>query len=112
MDAVKVQQGDVISYTPASADVEAGDVVVVGDVVAVATAHIPRHSTGSLDIAGVFRMPKADGSATAIAAGKKVYWHPGNEVITETTGGAKAAGHTIAAAGDDDEAVLVRLAQF
>jgi predicted RecA/RadA family phage recombinase len=112
MDAIKVREGAVIDYTASGADVDAGDVVVVGDTVAVATTKIPQNETGSLDIVGVFSFPKATGSASAIAAGKKVYWNAGSEIMTETSGGNKAAGHTVAAAADADETVLVKLAQF
>lgn len=111
MDAVFVRSGDVIDHTPSGSAVDAGDVVVVGDTVAIAKSGIADGAAGVLSISGAFLVPKATGSSTAIAAGKKVYWNAGLEVATETSGSNKVMGHTLEAAGDDDDAVLVKLAQ-
>jgi predicted RecA/RadA family phage recombinase len=111
MDAVFVRTGDVIDYTPPSTAVEAGDVLVIGDTVAVAKTNLAVGEKGVLSIAGAFRVPKATTSASAIAAGKKVYWNAGSDVATETSGSNKVLGYTLEAAAATDDSVLVNLAR-
>jgi len=105
-----VQEGASIDYTPGS-DVDAGDVVVQGDLVGVAKLDINADELGALAVEGVFDFPKDTGSASAIDAGKKVYWDSGNEVVTETVGSNTYAGKTIADAGASDATARVRMSQ-
>ena len=107
-----VHDGDAIDYTPAS-DVAAGDVVVQGDLVGVAKLDIAANTLGALAVVGVFDFPKATGGGEGITAGSKVYWDANNEVATTSDGGGanKYIGKTVAAAGDDDATVRVRLGQ-
>ena len=108
--ATYVQEGASIDYTPSGAVAE-GDVVVQGDLVGVVVRPIEADRLGALAVEGVFDFPKGTGSASAIAAGKKVYWDDGNQVATETAGGNTYIGKTILAATDDDETVRVRMSQ-
>ena len=111
--AVKfVQRGDAVDYTP-DADVASGDVVVQGELVGVAKLDIKANALGALAVSGVFDFPKDTGSATAISAGAKVYWDAVSEVATTDadSGSNKLIGKVIAAAGDDDETVRVRMSQ-
>jgi len=105
-----VQEGDAIDYTPGVA-VAAGDVVVQNDLVGVAKQPIAANALGALAVTGVFDFPKDTGSASAIAAGKKVYWDADDEVATETAEGNTYLGKTVKAAAADDETVRVRLEQ-
>lgn len=96
-----------VDYTP-GADVSAGDVVVVGDQPMVAHLDIPSGRLGSLAVAGgIYKMPKASGSTTAIAAGKRVYWDATNHVVTETSSGNKKFGVTVKASVDADTSTHV-----
>ena len=106
------QAGDSIDFTP-GADVAAGDVVVQGDLVSVAKLDIKTSQLGALAVVGVFDFPKATGAATAIAAGAKVYWDEADQQAKEDdeTGANKLIGKTVAAVGDDDATVRVRLSQ-
>lgn len=110
--AIFVHDGDSIDYTPSS-DVAAGDVVVQGDLIGVAKRDIPAGTLGALAVTGVFDMPKLAIAGVTIAAGAKVYWDAGNSVATTDTdeGANKYLGKTVAAAGDDDATVRVRLEQ-
>jgi len=108
--ATFVQEGDAVDYTP-SADVAAGDVVVQGDLVGVAPRPIAANTLGALAVGGVFEFPKATGTGKAIAAGKKVYWDATNKQATETSSGNTYLGKTVAAVGDSDATVRVRLSQ-
>ena len=111
-DAVFVQQGDIIDYAPSSA-MEAGAVVVLGELVGVATRPIHANTRGALSVSGVFDFPKATGSSTAIAAGANVYWDvaDGEATTDADTGTNKLPGKTIQAATDADPTVRVRLSQ-
>ena len=108
--ATFVQEGGAVDYTPGSA-VAAGDVVVQGDLVGVARTPIAASARGALAVAGVFEFPKATGTGKAIAAGKKVYWDAANKQATETSSGNTYLGKTVAAVGDSDATVRVRLEQ-
>ena len=107
-----IHDGDSIDYTPDS-DVSAGDVVVQEELVGVAKLDIEANRLGALAVTGVFDFPKATGGGTAIAAGKKVYWDvaDGEAKEDDETGANKLIGKTVAAAGDDDTTVRVRLSQ-
>ena len=107
--ATFVQDGSSIDYTPAG-DVAAGDVVVLNDLVGIARQPIAAGAPGSLAVAGVFEMPKATGAGTAIAAGVKLYWDAANTQATETATDHTYLGKAVAAAGDDEATVRVRLA--
>ncbi|MBI1373652.1 MAG: DUF2190 family protein [Phycisphaera sp.] len=108
-----IQEGDTIDYTPAS-DVAAGDVVVQEDLIGVAARPIPANTLGALHVTGMFEFPKAVGSGTAIAAGLEVNWDAVNKEAYPRLGGSasdKLLGKSVAAAGDDDATVRVRLVQ-
>lgn len=107
-----IHDGNSIDYTPGAA-VAAGAVVVQGELVGIAKVDIPANALGALAVNGVFDLPKATGGGTAITAGALVYWDAGNSVATTSAaaGANKLLGKTIAAAGDDDVAVRVRLSQ-
>ena len=108
--ATFVQDGSSIDYTPAS-DVAAGDVVVQNDLVGIAKQPIAAGALGALAVVGVFEVPKATGAGTAIGAGAKVYWDAANSQATSSATGNTYMGKAVAAAGDDDATVRVRLSQ-
>ena len=112
MKAVYVQKGDDIDYTP-SADVGAGDVVVGTNLLGIAKLDIKSGVLGALSLKGIFDMPKAAGTGTAIAGGVAVYWDAANQVVTaDSNSGANIAlGRTVATAADADTIVRVRLKQ-
>lgn len=107
-----IHDGNSIDHTPGSG-VTAGDVVVQGDLIGIAKLDITAGTLGALAVTGVFDVPKATGTNTAITAGSKVYWDAGNSVATtdDAAGANKYLGKTITAAGDDDATVRVRLEQ-
>lgn len=110
MSATKKSEGLRIDYTPSSA-VASGDVVVIGDIVAVATEPIAANVLGAVDVEGVFTFPKATTSASAITAGAKLYWDGSGEVATTTADSNKTAGYAIADAGATAATVDVKLSR-
>ena len=83
-----IKGDETIDYTPTSA-VSAGQVVVVGDLVAVAKLDIPANTLGALHIEGVFDFPKGAGE---IAAGATLYWDATNFQATASSTGNKLLG--------------------
>jgi predicted RecA/RadA family phage recombinase len=110
--AIFIHDGKQIDYTP-SADVAAGAVVVLNDLIGIAKQPIAANQLGALAIEGVFDVPKASGASTAIAAGKTVYWDVADQEAKEDseTGANKLLGKTVLAAADSDVLVRVRLDQ-
>jgi predicted RecA/RadA family phage recombinase len=107
MNAVFVHEGAQIDYTP-TADVAAGEVVVQGDLVGVATQPIKANERGALAVEGVFDFAKASG---ALAVGAIVYWDNTNKVATATSTGNKQIGKVVRAAASADTRVRVRMSQ-
>ena len=110
--AIYVQDGDAIDYTPSSA-VVAGQVVVQNDIVGVAVRPIAANELGALAVEGVFDVVKATG---AVNAGAKVYWDAdGNPVggvagtgaATTTDSGNTYMGRAAIAAASGDATVRV-----
>jgi predicted RecA/RadA family phage recombinase len=108
--ALFLHYGDHIDHTP-SGDIAAGDVVVMGDLIGIANAPIAANTERAVAVSGVFQVPKATGTSTAIAKGKKVYWDATAKQATETATGNTFMGKTILAAADSDATVRVRLSQ-
>jgi predicted RecA/RadA family phage recombinase len=105
-----ISEGNTMPYTPGSA-VSAGDIVVVGEIVAHAPADIAASVEGNLTVEGVVRFPKNSTSADALTQGTKVYWDAGNEVVTTTASTHKVAGYVHEAAAASDTTVDVKLAR-
>lgn len=113
MSAKFIQEGRRIDYTP-SADVDAGDVVVLGDaLVGIATYDIPDGKAGSLAIEGVFEFPKVFADAgEAIALGKAVLWNTSTSKATLVAHETNTVGLGVcvkAAHATNDKTVLVKL---
>ena len=107
-----VQQGNSIDHTPAGA-ITAGDVVVQGDLIGIAQIDCAADQLGALAVTGVFDIDKATGVGTGITVGTKVYWDVADQQAKadDESGANKYLGKTIAAVGDDDATVRVRLEQ-
>ncbi|MFA6717403.1 MAG: DUF2190 family protein [Victivallaceae bacterium] len=101
MLAKYIQRGHSIDYTP-EADVAAGDVVIIGDLVGIAKLDIKAGTLGALALVGVFDIPKATGENTAIAAGAIMFWDAENSQVTTTAGDNKYLGKIITASTNDD----------
>lgn len=99
-----VQDGDLIDYTPGSA-VAAGDVVVIGSVVAVAPRPIAANALGALAVEGVWSFSKNAG--IVIGQGDKVYYYATSGAVTGATG--TVAGFAAEAAASGDTSVKVVL---
>jgi len=98
-----------VDYTPEEA-VSAGDVVVQGDLIAVATVAIAANKLGALQVVGpmgVWTFPKSTGSGTALTVGQVVYWDADNSVVTTTASTHKVLGKVFEAAATTASTVLI-----
>jgi predicted RecA/RadA family phage recombinase len=105
-----VQDGDYLDYTPGAA-IDAGDVVVVGDIVGVAKVAIPANTLGAIAVTGVYDVPKQASAGVAFNAGDLVYWNQADERAETTDGSStrKLMGHATVAAVNAAATVRVRL---
>lgn len=101
-----VQPGNVLDHTPASA-VNSGAVLVIGARIGVALADILANATGSVQVTGVFNLPKK--AADTVAQGALVYWDATNQQITTTATGNTLAGFAAQAAAASTTAVDVKI---
>lgn len=92
-----------LDYTPSSA-VSAGDVVVLSDLLTVATHDIAANALGAVAYSGVWELAK--GSDT-VAVGDAVYWD--GSAITTTSTSNTFAGHAVSAAASGVSVVNVLL---
>jgi|GEM_PF-698052 len=92
MEAIFVQDGHSIDYTPASA-VESGDVVMFGDQPMVASRAIAASTLGSLSAQGVWDVLK---DTSTIVLGDSIYWHTTG---TPVGGAATGAANNVAVGG-------------
>lgn len=98
-------EGRVIDFTPTTG-VAAGEAVVVGSIVGVASSPIAANTQGSLNVAGVFALDKPTGAGTAVAQGAKVSLFNGL-AVTGATGTAVGFAAKAAAAADHTVDVLL-----
>ena len=108
MKARYIQRGESIDFTP-TADVAAGDIVKLGNLVGVAKLDIKAGELGALALVGVYEIAT---NGTAIEAGAVVSVDPGTgKVCAADASGAVKFGHAVAAAAAADTLVHVRLVQ-
>lgn len=82
-----------MDHTPGS-DVDAGQVVIVNEVVGIPVMDIPANTLGSLNISGGVYSMAGD---AAIAVGKKVWWDDTGNQVSETSTSRKFVGTTVTA---------------
>ena len=98
-------EGDKIRYTPTTG-VAAGEAVVVGSLVGVASRPIAATELGNLNVAGIFSIPKPTGAGTDYAQGSKVSLFNG-QAVTGATG--TGMGYVAAKPATTDNTVHVLL---
>jgi predicted RecA/RadA family phage recombinase len=99
-----VADGDLLDHTPAAA-VAAGEVVVIGAMVAVAPRPIAAGALGALAVEGVFELPCATGATGA--QGSAINWYATSGVAHASTGVAAGKLAKARAAGDATVHVLL-----
>ena len=101
----KVSEGKTLLWTNGTgSDVVSGQCVVVGTLLAVAAVDIADGETGTVELEGVFDLPKVD--AAEIAVGETLTW----DISALSGAGAFDDDAAVAAAGDITGACAVALA--
>ena len=110
-----VQKGSTIDYkNGGTAAIAAGDIVNLTSRIGVAGGNIAVGAVGAVAVSGVYAMPKASG---AVTLGAVLYFDPEADKITTaaSTGESSSkkdnvpAGWAVAAAGESDAEVLVKI---
>jgi len=100
-----IQQGEIMPFT-AEAAVSSGDLVKVSSVVGVAVASVAEGDTGSMQIVGVFEVPKETG---AIDQGEALYYKASTGKVTTTATGNTFAGYAFSSAISADSTVQIKI---
>jgi predicted RecA/RadA family phage recombinase len=101
-----LDKAEVIRYTH-NADVEAGEVIVVGGVVLTALSAYDADAEGTYIYEGLFEFPKEDNLAINVL--DRVYLDAVNEVITKTAAGNTPCGYCRKKAAATDTVVEIQL---
>jgi len=108
MEAKFVQRGDSVDYTPTEGDVQAGQVVVEGELIGIAKLDIKAGQRGALAVTGVFEVAKQ--SDAPIARGQRVYFNTSTRTASAVVHGqAQTLGLAVDAAAQDAPTVRVRI---
>jgi predicted RecA/RadA family phage recombinase len=109
-EAVFVQEGASLDYTPTSA-VLAGTVVVQSGLVGITKLDIAANILGALCVEGVFDVAKAVSTGVTFAYGDKVFWDNTAKVAVATSAGGanKLMGTCVKAAANADATVRTKL---
>lgn len=99
-----IQPGNVMDFLNTGNPVFSGDVVTFPDRIGVALVNIPTGGVGSVQMTGVFRIPKATGEA--LQQGSIVHWSAGTVTAAP---GAVQAGMVWQAAGATDAYANIKL---
>lgn len=105
-EAIFVQRGAQIDYTPSSA-VDQGDIVFVGNVAGVAERAIAANELGALSTEGVYDVLKK--TSEVIAAGTVLYWNASTYASATNSGSDKVLGVAVKAAAEADSTVRVKI---
>ena len=106
-----IQPGKVIDHTPSGAIV-AGSVVAIGQILGVAITNIAAGETGSVQVEGVFEVPKVTGAV--FAQGESLVWDVSagrfdDNLATPATGDISGAAAVAFKAGaNGEETALVK----
>lgn len=105
MQARYVHNGNAIDYMP-TADVAAGQIITLGDMIGIARLDIKANTLGALAVTGVYDVVKG---ATAFNPGDAVYWNAANSVAVAEAAGNTLFGRAVVAATESEPTVRVKL---
>lgn len=107
MKAEYQQKGETLNYTNPTDDfVEAGTLIIYGDICGIAATDIAPGQLGTIATTGAWRMPK---DTAEITGGAKVYYDEENNVVTATASTNTFVGIAIEDADATAATVAVRL---
>jgi predicted RecA/RadA family phage recombinase len=101
-----VQAGKNITV-PAPADVDSGEVVVIGSLIGVAAGAVVSGEDLDIVTEGVFELRKVE--ADAFSVGAPVYYYAASKLVTSDDGGNSLIGVAVTAAGNPSATVNVKI---
>ena len=106
--ATFIRNGEVMTVTNSGdTAIEVGDIVSLGTRIGVSADTIQPGDAGSVNVVGVFSLPKVGN--LAINQGDAVYFVPADGVVSKTASGNIPAGYAAASAAAADETVQIKL---
>lgn len=99
--------GKVLDYVNGGTPVTSGSGVLMGALLGVALVNIAANATGSVQVCGVFTLPKL--ATDTMAQGALLYWDNTNRRLTTTAAGNTLAGNAAVAAAATTTTVQVLL---
>ena len=106
MEAFFKQDGNCINYTAGDAGVNAGDIIIAGDLIGVAKHDIAPNTVGAIALGGCYNVIK---DAVAFTLGAKVYFNTTTRKAVATASGNTLIGVCVAAAATTDGIVEVKI---
>ena len=110
MKARYIQRGESIDFVP-TADVAAGDILKLGQLIGIATLDIKTGELGSLALVGVYVITNVGLAEFAQGALVAYDFENGFATTAEISPDSTPIGHAVSAAGRSDTTVLVRIEQ-
>ncbi len=109
MVASYVQPGRIINYTnTGSSEIAYGEVVILTEIIGVATISIPAGVTGTIEITGVYQLPTE--TTAAFTVGQTVYWDGSKAIATKPETDVVIAGRVVVPKAQSSATALIKLA--
>jgi len=102
-----VQDGDILTLTPAAAVASGVGYLFGAALFGVATNDVAANTAGEFQTEGVVTIGKT--SALAIAVGDRVFWDATNKVVNKTTTSQQQVGIAVTAAANPSSTVMIKL---
>lgn len=107
MKAKFLHEGKAIDITAGASGIAAGDIVVSGGIVGVASNDIPANGTGAIAIEGVYSIVKKTDAVLTIGA--DVYWNATSAYAMGSSAGLTKIGKAVEAAASGATVVKVKI---
>lgn len=105
-----IQQGDVLTLTPAAAVASGVGYLFGTGLFGVATDDVASGASGSFVTEGVIEIAKT--SALAISIGDRLYWDATNNVVNKTATAQQCVGIAVGDAANPSSTVLMKLGAY
>lgn len=105
-----IQEGDILTLTPAAAVVAGVGYQFGTGLFGVALEDVAISTPGAFAVEGVWEIAKT--SALAISVGDRVFWDVTNKVVNKTSAGQQCVGIAVEAAANPSATVKIKLGHY
>lgn len=105
-----IQEGDILTLTPAAAVVAGVGYQFGTGLFGIALEDVVISTPGAFAVEGVWEVAKT--SALAISVGDRVFWDSTNKVVNKTTTAQQCVGVAVAAASNPSPTVQMKIGQY